>query len=187
MTARKRNTLVALLAVVWFFVGTGATRQVLLFNKAPDTAYVVFFPDGSKEMNYSTWKNPVKVKAWDELLGGPIWSKPGVLSFEVPDWMPPGPINVMRHDQIQNDSTITATKTPPLRPRLHIYPNPSDGPFTIVAPIAGRLEIFDVLGRRVDAFDVHAGLNTHNLQRSSGVYFCKLSGVQGTGRINRRR
>jgi len=94
------------------------------------------------------------------------------------------------------DPTITFCAFPctqgkneiPLEQLVEIYPNPSNGIFTIKSEsVITRVEIVNLLGKLVYSKKVHANqINIDVQNEAAGIYFYKLIGenkIEGTGKI----
>lgn len=64
---------------------------------------------------------------------------------------------------------------------IGLYPNPTNGTFTIEVPAAGKLSVIAIDGREVYATLIKSGLSTISLPAgvASGVYLCKFSNESG--------
>ncbi len=60
-----------------------------------------------------------------------------------------------------------------------VYPNPSDGEFSIELPVAATVEVFMANGTLFRSLNLGAGVTTLNIERS-GIYFLRIA---GDGRI----
>lgn len=68
-----------------------------------------------------------------------------------------------------------------VKPTISLYPNPTNGVFTIEVPSAGKLSIFAIDGRAVYTIVIKSGLSAISLPAgvASGVYLCKFSSESG--------
>jgi hypothetical protein len=68
-----------------------------------------------------------------------------------------------------------------------VYPNPTNGTYTIAAPTAGKFAIFSIDGRLVTEFDVTDNISSHTLPGYlvEGMYMCRFIGNDGAEQIVR--
>ena len=68
--------------------------------------------------------------------------------------------------------------------RVVLYPNPSDGRFSIEAETVTQLTVLDVGGRIVHSERVNPGINNISLKKpAAGIYFVRLTGNNGITRV----
>ncbi|HPC98626.1 MAG TPA: T9SS type A sorting domain-containing protein [Bacteroidales bacterium] len=64
---------------------------------------------------------------------------------------------------------------------IQLYPNPSDGRFSIVSDAEMTMTVMNVIGKVVLSAPVYSGLNSYELLRQpAGIYFVKLTGAGNT-------
>lgn len=70
---------------------------------------------------------------------------------------------------------------------MTLYPNPTKGVFSVIAPVSGKLGLYAIDGREVYVSDVEAGTTSISMPVSagSGVYLCRFSGVDGSTSVIR--
>ncbi|MCM1532156.1 MAG: chitobiase/beta-hexosaminidase C-terminal domain-containing protein [Bacteroides sp.] len=67
---------------------------------------------------------------------------------------------------------------------VRLYPNPTDGNFSVEAPVAAKVEIFSANGVIVKSFTMAAGVEEVRLN-NSGIYFVRLTAENGQAAVKR--
>ncbi|MCM1531088.1 MAG: chitobiase/beta-hexosaminidase C-terminal domain-containing protein [Ruminococcus flavefaciens] len=67
---------------------------------------------------------------------------------------------------------------------VRLYPNPTEGDFSVEAPVEARVEIFSANGMLVKAFTMAAGVEEVRLS-NSGIYFVRLTAGNGQVAVKR--
>jgi len=68
---------------------------------------------------------------------------------------------------------------------LRVYPNPSNGSFTIAAAKASSVEIFNIVGVKVYGSALSSSLSIISLAEPKGVYFLKIAAKSGATVVKR--
>jgi hypothetical protein len=80
------------------------------------------------------------------------------------------------HTAVINTDKFTSITNKTMQ-SLQIYPNPSDGLFTVESNISGMMELFNIDGQLLLNIFIQEGKNTLNLETfSEGIYFLKFEG-----------
>ena len=89
------------------------------------------------------------------------------------------PIEMLRRQGIVWGGGDVITGIPAPRPAVWTtYPNPTTGTIQFIAAAGGRLEIYDVIGRRVmPALNIDAGAHRINFDLPAGVYVIRFAGT----------
>ncbi len=68
-----------------------------------------------------------------------------------------------------------------------LYPNPTNGSYTINTTAAGRFSIFGIDGRVVDEFEITENISQHTLPAGlpNGIYMCKFRTTDGEDHLMR--
>ncbi|MCM1532157.1 MAG: chitobiase/beta-hexosaminidase C-terminal domain-containing protein [Bacteroides sp.] len=67
---------------------------------------------------------------------------------------------------------------------VRLYPNPTEGNFSVEAPVAAKVEIFNASGLIVKAFKMAAGVEEVRLA-NSGIYFVRITAENGQVAVRR--
>lgn len=69
---------------------------------------------------------------------------------------------------------------------INIYPNPTNGKFTINLPVECDIEIIDMLGSIISKYSYISGIQTIDISNyASGLYFVKFKTINNQCSINR--
>jgi hypothetical protein len=80
------------------------------------------------------------------------------------------------HTAVINTDKFTSTTNKTMH-SLQLYPNPSEGLFTIETSVAGPVEIHNINGKLLLNSHIQVGENSLNLETfSNGIYFLKFEG-----------
>ena len=79
-------------------------------------------------------------------------------------------------DLTDTTTSITATINPLSFPSLTVYPNPSNGNFTVDLPETTQLSVYNTLGELIVTENLPKGKQALNLNnKPAGVYFLKTN------------
>lgn len=85
----------------------------------------------------------------------------------------------------QEISTVSGVKSATELSDLKVFPNPSNGTFTVAAAKGKSIEIFNLIGSKVASAVLTDKLSTITLDQPKGVYYLKVTSISGGVSVKR--